>query len=271
MFSLTIKDKGLSDRRYGTFSANVHRDAVQPAVIPIQHYTARFVTFTSHGTDPGTPASITQLDVLPNYDTDVQQLIYGGVDTTLDWSNTIDLLYVAPPMIVTTVTVTKSEVSVPALNHMFRATVMLGAVVPATKMPVDTVLEFRYHITPGIKALRSTTTAEVSMNYVYNRNVQQVMDPSWLNDMQKDATAGQIESSRLDMIAQVSHSRYVEFGSTDVTKIESIRDDSNNIISSALTPVSTLEGPSKRTVLTKAGFTSGVTLQKSVVKSITNK
>lgn len=271
MFSLTVRDKGFSDRRYGTFTATAHRTAERASVVPIQHYGTRFVTLTTHSTDPGTPVTTINLDNLPTLSADVEQMIYGGVDIELDWSNTIDLLYVAPPLIVATVTVIKTEASVPALNHYFRATVKLGETPDVVKDGLDIPVEFRYQVSPQSTIPTVSASQEVSMNYVYNRNVQQVMDPNWLNDMQKDATAGQIESSRLDMIAQVSHSRYIEFGASDVTKIENIRDDSNNIISSALTPVSTLEGPTKRTVLTKAGFSSGVTLQKSVVKSITNK
>lgn len=117
----------------------------------------------------------------------------------------------------------------------------------------------------------SVISFEVNKDITNTDFVLQELSPDWKNPLQQEESGGVMDKSRLDLLTQVTHSKYLKFGSTDPDKIDTMLDTNNNQINKDLTPVETDVGSATRTAKTKSGMSSVVTLHKSVIKSIEDK
>lgn len=226
---------------------------------------------TYHPYKPTTNPTI-EFNLIRSFSTEVVSDLEISKSAVQDWSNAIDLFFVRSESSRVSTKEVPLEKVIPGDILSFNVIQKQEARIPTELCEVD--INFRRDLNV-IKAYTKDTTATTLFSrdipHTLHTRVTQGMDPSWQNDMQKESTDGVIESNKLDLIAQVTHSTYIEFGGTKDESIDRILDDSNNILPKGLSEVSAEEGVSKRTVYTTSEMSSVVTLQKSVIRSITDK
>lgn len=101
--------------------------------------------------------------------------------------------------------------------------------------------------------------------------VDQYMDPEWLNDLQKDSIQTELDPTRLDLTTLVTHSNYLEAGSKDVTTVDEVLDQNNNVIAKIPSLVSDIPGTAARHIKMKSGLVTSVGITKSFIKDVKDK
>lgn len=270
MLQLTVKDRRFIVPIYPVLSLEVGRTknlSITTTLIPEQ--TPFRLTF--HPYKPTVNPTI-EFNLIRSFSTEVVGDVEVSKSAVQDWSSTIDLFFVRSEASQFSTKEIPLEKVIPGDILSFNVIQKQEDRSPTELHQVDHNFRTNLYVTKSYTLdTTATTLFQLDTPVTLRTRVTQEMDPSWQNDMQKESNDGVIETNKLDLIAQVTHSTYIEFGGTKDESIDRILDDSNNILPKGLSEVSSEEGVSKRTVYTKSDMSSVVTLQKSVIRSITDK